>query len=1081
MAKRGDDDQLDREIEAVAAEAAKPDPGKLRKKSTPRLHLPDDMKNHHAGGDVNAGTFTRVHLRVRAETRFGEELHCSGASYTMGQYKPSESIELVTSPEEYPVWRTVKPLILPRGIAHKYMYAVFSGGMFANWEPIDCDRHVVPQGRDMTISEDYGTFDLNSVLVPSASSSSVFVRAPASTASSTSKASSPSRQPASADAPVSSLSRSKSLQRFQRNKVKLQPRTASRDTPADFKPSNPDSTLFLVCYHLPIDIAKDPVTGIWTATWNKDSLIARSENSIAESMKVKWVGCITTEVSVSPPGGGRSTVVPMTDADIAAITAVLAAMDAFAVFLPPTLAHRHYQGYCKSKLWPMFHNVDILDIYSSVWEEDLHQANHDLWWESYTAVNSQLAHAVAAAAAPHDTVWAHDYHLLLFPKVLQDYFVSANKPRPHMVFFLHVPFPTSEIFRELSNGPALLEGVLAVDVVGFHTFDHARHFLNACKRFLGLTYQSQSGVNLGVDYKGRNVVIAISHVGIEKNLIQDAVHWPGVVAAATALRAKHKGKLLLAGVDVCQRLSGIPLKLLAFEQFFNQCPAWKDKLALVQRVHLTGSRQGDEAYSSHEIQQLVHRITASHGADVIDYEESTKPLALADRLALWLACDILIVTSIRGGLNLHPLEFVFAKGASKASDMHAKAGVVLLSEFSACCCVLNGGLRINPWNITEVVNSLDRAINMSNDERLGRRARDLPYITNQPASNWTKQVLSILQESLDIDADELSGALDFRKLDPIKIKHAYDASRRRVFLLDYGGTLIARENMPMYMKKDFTAVSGKIPTPRMLQALQTLCADPRNSVFVVSGVSQVNLTHVLGHIPSLGIAAHNGALFSWAKSIRFGTPNEDVQGNEGDPAPEDDTSTTRAWYHHRLVEYDWSPVRELVDPILRTYCSRTNGSVIRYMDQGIAWNFRSCDPEWGHLQSTSLQADLEDVLKDVPVAIVRKKGLLEIVPEGLHKGVVARHILTLDAETHGGHPDFIFSIGDDTTDETMFKAIYEHYAERSDESMHGRPDSTPSLHHVYTCTVGKKPSNAHLFVHHVDDVEELLHTLSSLP
>ncbi|RQM28440.1 hypothetical protein B5M09_009791 [Aphanomyces astaci] len=1031
-------DEIDREIAAVIAEASKQDLGKPKKKAAPRLSLPDDMRNHHVG-DVNAGTYTRVHLRVRAETRFGEELHCSGASYTMGQYNPSESIELVTSPDEYPVWRTVKPLILPRGIVHKYMYAVFSGGVFAHWEPIDCDRQVVPQGRDMTISEDYGTFDPHSTLVLSSPSSSVYTRVPPASSLSSKVSSSSKDHSLSVDAPLSSLTRSMSLQRFQRNKVKLQPRTThGRHTPSDYKPSNPDSTLFLVCYHLPIDISKDPVTGTWTAAWNKDSLISRSEKSIAESMKVKWVGCITTEVTVPSTDNAPSTVVPMTDSDMAEITAVLAGMDAFAIFLPPALARNHYQGYydlvfvyCKSKLWPMFHNVDILDIYSSVWEEDLHQANHDQWWEAYTAVNTRMAQAVAAAAAPHDVVWAHDYHLLLFPKLIQDHFASIHTPRPRLVFFLHVPFPTSEIFRELSNGAALLEGVLAVDVVG-------------------LTYQSQSGVNLGVDYKGRNVVIAISHVGIEKNLIQEAVLWPQVVAAATALRDKHKGKLLLAGVDVCQRLSGVPLKLLAFEQFFNQCPTWKDKLVLVQRVHLTSSRQGDEAYSSHEIKQLVTRITASHGADVIDYEESATPLSLADRLALWLACDMLLVTSIRGGLNLHPLEFVFAKGASKASDLHAKAGVV--------------------------VNSLDRAINMSGDERLGRRARDLPYITNQPASNWTKQVLSILQDSLDVD-DQSS--LDFRKLDPIKIKHAYAASTRRIFLLDYGGTLIARENMPMYMKKDFTAVSGKIPTPRMLHALQTLCADPRNAVFVVSGVSQVNLTHVLGHIPSLGIAAHNGALFSWAKSIRFGTPNEDVQGNEN--AKED---KSRAWYHHRLVEYDWSPIRELVDPILRTYCSRTNGSVIRYMDQGIAWNFRSCDPEWGHMQSTSLQADLEDVLKDIPVTIVRKKGLLEIVPEGLHKGVVARHILTLDAASHGGHPDFIFCMGDDTTDESMFKAIYEYYAESSTSTSSTTsstmdPSKDQQLQHVFTCTVGKKPSNAHLFVNHVDDVEELLHTLGT--
>jgi trehalose 6-phosphate synthase/phosphatase len=567
-----------------------------------------------------------------------------------------------------------------------------------------------------------------------------------------------------------------------------------------------------------------------------------------------------------------------------------------------------------------------------------------------------LAMAIGELSNQHDILWVHDYHLLLLPNLIVENCTQHKKIRPKMVFFLHVPFPTSEIFRELSNGTQLLEGVLGVDVVGFHTFDHARHFLNACKRFLGLTYQSRSGVNLGVDYKGRNVVITISHVGIEKENIREALKDPSVAAAAAALRAKHKGKLLIAGVDPCQRLSGIPLKLLAFEQFFNTVADWKDKIVLVQRTHFSTSRLGDQAYSSHEIRELVARITAIHGVDVIDYEESPVPLDLKARLALWLACDILMVTSIRGGLNLYPLEYVFAKGMgnphdnSKCASMtrRSKAGVVILSEFSACCCVLNGGLRVNPWNITEVVNALDRAINMSDEERLGRRARDLPYITSQPSSNWTRQVLSILQECIDDEGMDTPGT-DFQQLDIPKIQQAYRDSGRRLFLLDYGGTLISRENMSMYMKKDFTAVSGKVPSRGMMEALSKLCADPKNTVFVISGVSQVNLTHVLGHIEGLGLAAEEGALFSWARSIRFGTSKEDSSTAS--------SSSTRMWHHHRL-DFDWKSIREIVDPILRTYCSRTNGSVIRYMEQGIAWNFRSTDPEWGTIQANSLQVDI---------------------------------------------------------------------------------------------------------------------------
>lgn len=471
-------------------------------------------------------------------------------------------------------------------------------------------------------------------------------------------------------------------------------------------------------------------------------------------------------------------------------------------------------------------------------------------------------------------------------------------------------------------------------------------------------------------------------------------------------------------------------------------------------------------------------------------------MTIEERLALWLASDILVVTSIREGLNLKPLEFVFAKGVSPSS----RPGVVILSEFSACCCVLNGAVRVNPWNITGLVNSLDHALTMSDEERLGRRARDLPYITSQPAANWTKQVLSVLHEATDnAEGDEeytnmeymdmeigrshvmrVGDRSDFKQLNIDKVMEAYMQSKRRVFLLDYGGTIIARENIAMYVKKDFTAVTGKRPSPRMMDALTHLTKDPRNTVFVVSGVTKTDLTASIGHIRGLGLVSDNGALYSWARSI-------DID-NAGDITMQDGSNPSDRHWHQHSFKFDWRPVREAVDPILRVYCTRTNGSVLRYAQQSIAWNFRSTDPEWGLLQANSLQNDLEEVIRDLPVNVIRKKGLLEIVPEGLNKGVVARQILTQDASISHGHPDFLFCIGDDTTDESMFKAIYDYYAERTEESVHGRAgggtfedflasgDEGP-LHHVFTCTVGKKPSNAHLYVNNVDEVEQLLQAL----
>lgn len=1080
----------------------------------PSSNSSDNAHHHHRmytlnSGDVNSGMYTRVHLRVKAPCRLGENVHCAGSSFVMGHFNPSESMALTTTPEEYPYWTTVKPMILPCGVPHKYMYALFSGGSFSTWEPIDSERVLVPEGREMVVVEDYGTYEPDSILVQTSDPSErtvVMERRPKpfdadDSSSSTGIAADQAAAPTSDALKAANIRRSAS--QFFRE-AKLQSRY-KRYMPSNYHP-DPQSTLFLVCYHLPVKLCKSPQDGTWTASWNADSLISRSEGSIAEAMKVRWVGCVTHQA--------RGDLKDLSVEDKRDITEVLAKMDCIPVFIDSEMANNHYQGYCKSKLWPMFHNVDILDIYSAVWDsseacEWKEERNNGKWWDAYQAVNLLLASRVGELCGEKDIVWVHDYHLLLFPSYLARICTTKDVKRPSMVFFLHVPFPTSEIFRELSHGPQLLEGVLAVDVVGFHSFDHARHFLNACKRFLGLSYQSRRGGNLGVDYRGRNVVITISHVGIETNAIRLAIADPEVQRAAQALREKHAGKVLIGGVDVIQRLSGIPLKMLAFEQFFSMCPSWKDKLVLVQRGHLTKSREGDQQYSSNEIRQLVTRITNQYGPGVIDYEESSVPLSLEERTALWLACDILMVTSVREGLNLKPLEFVFANGTKPGN----RPGVVILSEFSACCCILNGALRINPWNITEVVNSLDHVLTMSDEERKGRRARDLPYITNQPAGNWTRQVLSVLQEATENEAEDeeytdmeymdtetgrshvvrVGNQSDFKLLNVDRVLQAYRSSARRVFLLDYGGTLIARENMSMYVKKDFTAVTGKVLSPRMIEALSWLCADPRNTVFIVSGVSQLNLTASVGHIGGLHLAAENGALYSWARSIRSNT-------SETTPAPPS-VDEHRHWHHHQM-KFDWRPVREAVDSILKVYCARTNGSVLRYMDQGIAWNFRSTDPEWGLLQANALQTDLEEVLRDFPVTIIRKKGLLEIVPEGLNKGVVARQILTQDASIHHDHPDFLFCIGDDTTDESMFKSIYDYYAERSDESVHGRPlfahlkarrssidlhppvpphmpggDEKGALNHVFTCTVGKKPSHAHLYVNGVTDVEQLLHSL----
>ena len=267
--------------------------------------------------------------------------------------------------------------------------------------------------------------------------------------------------------------------------------------------------LVLACFHLPVILTRDATRGAWNASWN-DSLISRSDDSVASEVSTMWIGTVTCR--------GRL----LTEADKLAIRTVLQPMNCVPIFASQDLVDRAYLGYCKQQLWPSFHNVDILDLTNSAWNGEAHLANPELsWdqttvgnlWEAYTQLSQTFADEVACVtnsdkiASEGAVVWVHDYHLMLLPEMIANQDVARHGMRKNkIIFFLHIPFSTSEVFRSLQNGGNLLRGIIHSDLVGFHAYDHARHFLNACKRNLGLKAQTRNGGMLGVEFEGRTVV-----------------------------------------------------------------------------------------------------------------------------------------------------------------------------------------------------------------------------------------------------------------------------------------------------------------------------------------------------------------------------------------------------------------------------------------------------------------------------------------------------------------------------------------------------------------------------------------------
>ena len=818
-------------------------------------------------------------------------------------------------------------------------------------------------------------------------------------------------------------------------------------TPPAFSVNN---RIFFVCFHLPVVVVQNPTTMEWQASWS-ESILARSEGSqILSTYQGHWVGTVTT----LPP--------LQTDADREIVRGILEQMKCIPIFLDPAVRQSHYYGFCKQVLWPAFHNIDLLDMSTCGFlsdptsvASDWDQGRLEDWWHAYIAVNEEFSTKMTSMLRSGDIVWIHDYHLSLLPQKLTSWEVSKfGKKVTRKVFFLHIPFPTSQIFRELECGEKILTGMLHADVVGFHAFDHARHFLNAAKRILGLNYESLAGGLIGVNFEGSTVLVSMSNVSIEPRMIDAALMLPSVQIGRDQIKRMHAGRTIISGVDIGQRLSGASLKLLAYERLLQDYPSWQPHVVMVQRILLPGSRRADEELTTKELRALVQRIQEKFGTAVIDYQEIIgSSLPMDQRLALWRASDILMSTAIREGLNHWPMEFIYAHKEPE------EPGLVITSEFSAVSSILNGALRVNPYDIQATITMIDRALSMDKHEREGRRYRDMFFVSSSPSDKWVKNVLRDLRDATSAStagsggdsASQIStpyatpspagnllvdstaaflareSSLAFKHLHRRDLKRAYDATRRRVIILDFNGTIVLKEPPGKYLKREILGTSGNKPPPEVIEALTRLCSDTRNTVYVVSGDSSENVLTAVGHVPRLGLAVSNGACFS--------PPNDHPSIGQ------------RPWLTFDLG-VDWDAVKKVALPVLSKYTARSNGSFVKLTKFSIGWSYYSCDPEWGSLQAMYLVMELENELRSFDVRFVTLKGIVEIVPRKLNKGLIVKKVLhdtTTRTDLEGEGVDFILCCGDDISDEKMFSSVYNFLSEMGDGHAHQSGSGVPPV------------------------------------
>jgi len=377
--------------------------------------------------------------------------------------------------------------------------------------------------------------------------------------------------------------------------------------------------IIIVANQLPVKAKRRSDNKGWSFSWDEDSLLLHIKDGLPDDMEVLYVGSLKVEVDSSEQD------------DVSQL--LLDRFKCVPAFLPPDILSKYYHGFCKQHLWPLFH---YMLPYSAS-----HGSRFDRsWWEAYVAANKIFSQKVIEVINPEDDyVWIHDYHLMVLPTFLRRRF---NRLR--MGFFLHSPFPSSEIYRTFPVREEILKALLNSDLIGFHTFDYARHFLSCCSRMLGLEYQSKRGY-IGLEYYGRTVGIKIMPVGIHMGRIETVLQLADKESRVGELKQQFEGKTVLLGVDDMDIFKGVNLKLLALEEMLKQHPKWQGRAVLVQIANPARGKGKDIEEIQEEIQTTIKRINDKFrqpGYEPIVFID--RPVSLSERTAYYSVAECVVVT-----------------------------------------------------------------------------------------------------------------------------------------------------------------------------------------------------------------------------------------------------------------------------------------------------------------------------------------------------------------------------------------------------------------------------------------------------
>lgn len=628
----------------------------------------------------------------------------------------------------------------------------------------------------------------------------------------------------------------------------------------------------------------------------------------------------------------------------------LTAMRAVPVELTPTEVQRYYDGFSNGVLWPLLHyQMDRLPLTAE-------------GWETYVRVNQRFADAVVDQYRTGDLVWIHDYQLALVPDM-----VRRQLPEASIGFFLHVPFPSAEVFRILPWRRQILEGMLGSSLIGFHTVSYALHFLTSAANVLGCEIRQGRA-----SFAGRSIRVGTFPMGIDFGTYDALGSQPAVVAEAGRIRRAGGGAAMIVSVDRLDYTKGIPRRLLSFERLLEKYPRLRGRVRLVQVAAPSRGAVREYREFQRTVNEMVGRINgrfALPGYDPIHYISQNLD---SERLAVYYrAASIALVTPLRDGMNLVAKEFVASRGDGD--------GVLVLSEFAGAAAELTDALIVNPYDLDTIADNLHDALEMPEAERRARMVGLRERVRTHDVQRWARSFVAALQLEARRLARSPDSGLAAANM-PAEVANAVlqQESRPLLILLDYDGTLVGLRPSP----------GEASPDTEILRILATLALLPDVDVHVISGRRRSDIELWLGSLP-IGLHAEHGL---WSRDAR-----------------------QEKWVR-REVDLSWLDAARAQ---VAARAAAVPGSFMEEKDGSVVWHYRNVAPGTGRREAASLTRELRATLADSSATVAQGSRVVEAKDASTDKGLIVSKLVAASPAAR------LLVVGDDLSDEDMFLAAPE--------------------------------------------------------